>query len=70
MAVPLRSVSFEEWWTRTSALAGPLAHILASLPEPATRSIADRLKESTAAYRTSAGFEFPGMTLIASASKR
>ncbi len=28
LATPLRAGSFEEWWTRTSALAGPLANML------------------------------------------
>ena len=32
LPVPLRAGSFEEWWTRTTALAGPLAAILASCP--------------------------------------
>jgi SAM-dependent methyltransferase len=67
LEVPSRSASFDEWWTRTSALAGPLAQILASLPEAAIRSIGDRLRETTAAYWTSAGLEFPGVSLVASA---
>ena len=33
VSVPARAASFEEWWQRTSALAGPLAAILESLPE-------------------------------------
>ena len=33
--VPLRAASFEEWWTRTSALAGPLAQMLSGLPDDA-----------------------------------
>ena len=37
LSVPLRAGSFEEWWTRTAALAGPLAAILPTLPEPARR---------------------------------
>ena len=35
LPTPLRAGSFEEWWARTSALAGPLAKILAGLPEEA-----------------------------------
>ena len=32
--VPLQAASFEDWWERTSALAGPLAKILARMPRP------------------------------------
>ncbi len=67
---PLRAASFEEWWTRTSALAGPLTKILASLPEPATQAIRARLRETTSAYQTPRGMEFPGVSLIASARRR
>jgi SAM-dependent methyltransferase len=68
LAVPLRSVSFEDWWTRTSALAGPLAKVLASLPEDAERAIRTRLQESIAPYETAEGLQFPGVTLLASAT--
>jgi SAM-dependent methyltransferase len=66
LPVPLRASSFEEWWTRTSALAGPLAKLLASLPEDATKAIRDRAREAIRAYETPTGLEIPGVTLIAS----
>jgi SAM-dependent methyltransferase len=69
LAVPARASSFEEWWDRTSALAGPLSAILASLPEPAVEALRARLREATAAYRTGAGLELPGVSLIASARR-
>ena len=65
--MPLRADSFDEWWRRTSALAGPLAAILASQPEPVVDAIRERAREAAAAYETSAGIEFPGAALIASA---
>jgi SAM-dependent methyltransferase len=65
LSVPLRAASFDEWWTRTSALAGPLARILASLPEEATRALRARVQEASAPYETPAGLEFPGVTLLA-----
>ena len=65
LAVPLRATSFEEWWRRTSALAGPLATILASLPEAAAQALTARLRVATARYETAAGLEFPGLSLIA-----
>jgi SAM-dependent methyltransferase len=68
LAVPLRAVSFEAWWTRTAALAGPLAKVLAALPAEATQAIGARLREAVAPYETAAGLEFPGVTLIARAT--
>lgn len=67
--VPLRTASFEEWWTRTSALAGPLAAILATLPASLTAAIVADLREATTAFATDAGLEFPGLTLLATARR-
>jgi SAM-dependent methyltransferase len=64
---PLRAASFEEWWSRTSALAGPLAKLLATLPEDASTSLRARAREASSAYETPEGLEFPGVTLLASA---
>jgi hypothetical protein len=64
-AVPQRAASFTDWWERTAALAGPLATILASLPEPAVEAIVARLREATAAYVNPQGLELPGECLIA-----
>jgi SAM-dependent methyltransferase len=69
LAVPQRSASFEEWWGRTSALAGPLSTILAALPEPALHALTARLREATSGYRTPAGLELPGVCLIAAARR-
>jgi hypothetical protein len=63
--VPLRAGSFEEWWSRTSALAGPLARKLASLPEPAVEALRNRLRELVRPYETATGLEFPGVSLLA-----
>jgi ubiquinone/menaquinone biosynthesis C-methylase UbiE len=70
LSVPLRAGSFEEWWTRTSALAGPLATILAGLPEDARRALRARARAAVGAYETPNGLEFPGLTLIAVARRR
>ena len=69
LPVPLRAASFEEWWERTAALAGPLAAILPSLPEPARAAITARLRDATEPYRTATGLELPGVSLIASARR-
>ena len=64
--VPMRAATFDEWWTRTSALAGPLARRLESLPAPASQALRGRLEEAVQPYATPSGLEFPGVTLIAS----
>jgi SAM-dependent methyltransferase len=69
VAVPLRVPTVEEWWARTTALAGPLARMLARLPEPAARALRERAREAAGAYATPAGLEFPGVTLLASARR-
>jgi SAM-dependent methyltransferase len=70
MPVPLRAASIDEWWTRTSALAGPLSKLLASLPEEAARSLRARTRDAAGAYVTEDGIEFPGVTLLAAARRR
>jgi SAM-dependent methyltransferase len=67
LATPLSAGSFEEWWQRTSALAGPLAKILADLPAGATQALRARLQESVRPYTTASGaIEIPGLSLVAS----
>jgi ubiquinone/menaquinone biosynthesis C-methylase UbiE len=69
LPVPLRAASFDEWWTRTAALAGPLAKLIASLPAPALAELRDRARRAVAAYETAEGLELPGETLIARGSR-
>jgi SAM-dependent methyltransferase len=68
--VPLHARSFDEWWSRTSALAGPLSNILAAMPSEAVEGIRNRLIEATREYETADGLEFPGLTLLASGRLR
>jgi SAM-dependent methyltransferase len=63
--VPLSTRSFEEWWSRTSSLAGPLTNLIASLPEAATTALRIRLEGAVRAYETPNGYEFPGVALLA-----
>ncbi len=65
LPVPLRAGSFEEWWNRTTALAGPLAKILQSLSPAAVEEIQARVRDAIRPYQTASGFELPGLTLIA-----
>jgi ubiquinone/menaquinone biosynthesis C-methylase UbiE len=63
--VPMRAESFEEWWERTTALAGPVAKLLESLPADAYENTRDRARRATAAYEAGDRVEFPGVTLLA-----
>jgi SAM-dependent methyltransferase len=64
--VPLRAPSFEAWWTRTKALAGPLANVLAALDPATGAAIERRLRTAAAPYTTADGIVFPGLALLAS----
>jgi enediyne biosynthesis protein CalE5 len=63
LEVPLRAGSFDEWWTRTTALAGPVAQLLKQLPEDEIRT---RARDHVQAYLTPGGLEIPGVSLVAS----
>ena len=69
LPVPLRAGSFEEWWNRTVALAGPLAKILQSLSAAAVEEIQARLRDAIRPYQTAGGLELPGLTLIATGQR-
>jgi SAM-dependent methyltransferase len=65
LPTPLRDPSFDTWLTRTTALAGPLARRLAALPDPARQQLRARLEQAVRPYRTAAGLDFPGVSLLA-----
>jgi ubiquinone/menaquinone biosynthesis C-methylase UbiE len=69
LRVPLRASSFEEWFARTTSLAGPLAKRLASLPGDVAERLRARVRATTEPYRTPSGLEFPGVALLASAQR-
>jgi SAM-dependent methyltransferase len=65
LSAPLQIDSFDEWWTRTTALAGPLAKLLESMPEDAVQALRARAQDGAEPYEAQGGLEFPGVTLIA-----
>jgi hypothetical protein len=67
MVFRLRSV--DEWWTRTGALAGPLARHVAALPAGARDAIRARLRAAALDYETPRGLELPAVSLVASARR-
>ena len=64
--VPLRVPSFDAWWSRTTALAGPLAKMLAVQPPEAIDAIRERARAAAMSYATADGLELPGLSLLAS----
>jgi SAM-dependent methyltransferase len=64
VAAPHIADSFEQWWTTTSALAGPLSKVLANLPESASQALHGRLRGAIRAYETPSGIEVPGVALL------
>jgi SAM-dependent methyltransferase len=67
--MPWRGADFEEWWQRTTALAGPVSKLLAAQPAEAVESIRAHAREALSEYETSDGLEIPGMTLVATARR-
>lgn len=65
-SVPSPARSFEEWWTRTCALAGPLASIIPSLPEDSRDALEAKLRTAIEPYATGDGFRLAGLALVAS----
>ncbi len=68
--VPLRAASFEEWWVRTSTIAGPLARRIAAMPADAREHLEATLRDAVAPYAVAGGLELPGLALVASARRR
>jgi ubiquinone/menaquinone biosynthesis C-methylase UbiE/uncharacterized protein YjbJ (UPF0337 family) len=68
--VPLSAASFDEWWSRTSTIAGPLAKRLAAMPAEAGATLEATLRDAVAPYASANGVELPGVALVASARRR
>jgi SAM-dependent methyltransferase len=67
--LPLHTASFDEWWERTSALAGPLSAMLAMFDADAQPALRARLVDAAAPYETDGGLSFPGTALLATARR-
>jgi SAM-dependent methyltransferase len=63
---PYEAVSVDEWWERSSALAGPLAQRLARLPEAETQALRARAADAVRPYQAPNGaLNIPGVSLVA-----
>ena len=67
--VPWRGADFEDWWQRTTALAGPVAKLLEAQPTEAVDAIRAHAREVLSAYETKDGLEIPGVTLVGTARR-
>jgi SAM-dependent methyltransferase len=67
--VPWRGADFEEWWRRTTALAGPVAKLLEAQPTEAVDAIRAHAREALSQYETADGLEIPGLTLVGTARR-
>jgi ubiquinone/menaquinone biosynthesis C-methylase UbiE len=67
VAVRFHAPSFDEWWTHTSALAGPIARVVANLSEDAKAELLDQLREAASPYETNDGLDIPGLSLVLTA---
>ena len=66
LSVPLHDVSFDEWWTRRSSLAGPISVRLAAMSDEERARLSSRLREAVRPYESGAGLDFPGLALVVS----
>jgi len=69
LPTPAKARSFDEWWSRTRAMAGPLATVVAQLPAASQASLTDRLRAVAAPFTTPDGVELPGLALVVSATR-
>ena len=66
---PLRSASFEAWWERTKAIAGPLTAMLLRLDERTRNDLEAHMRQALKPFTSDGGVELPGLTLLASARR-
>jgi ubiquinone/menaquinone biosynthesis C-methylase UbiE len=66
---PLRCASFDAWWTRCVALAGPLAQRLAALPVADVDAMRARARAAAQSFAADGDYDFPGVSLVVSATR-
>lgn len=64
VSLPMRAATFDGWWNRTTALAGPLAALIAGSPEQTAHALRARVQERIAPYQTPDGLDLPGVGLL------
>ena len=66
VAAPLRSASFDAWWTRNLTVAGPVVAILNGLDDAARTELRDAVRAAVARYETDGALELPGVANVLS----
>jgi SAM-dependent methyltransferase len=66
VTITQRAASFDEWWSVRTALAGPLAKMLALQPPDAIAAMKARAREKLRPYADGDGYALPGVTLLGS----
>jgi hypothetical protein len=64
VAAPLRSPSFDTWWTRNLAMAGPAAGILNRLDNATRTRLRDTVRAAVARYESNGALELPGLAVV------
>ena len=64
VAAPLRSPSFDAWWTRNLTLAGPAAGILNKLDNATRSQVRETVRAAVARYESNGALELPGLALV------
>jgi hypothetical protein len=64
VAVPMQVGSFDDWWGIVPSLAGPVAALLASLPDDVTSAIRSNAESALSAFATEGGYTIPGLSLV------
>jgi SAM-dependent methyltransferase len=67
--VPMGAPSFDTWWTRTTALAGPVAQIIAGLDDAQRASLDADLRAEVAPYEHGGRIRLPGVAHLLSATR-
>jgi SAM-dependent methyltransferase len=66
---PLRSPSFEAWWTRNLTLAGPVVNILNRLDDDTRDRLQAIVRAAVAPYGQDGALELPGEALVLTARR-
>lgn len=67
VSVPLHAASFEAWWARTRAIAGPVTAIINNLGPARQTDLEQHLRTALAPFQTATGLELPGTSHLISA---
>ena len=64
VGAPLRSPSFEAWWTRNLAVAGPAANILNKLDNATRSQLRETVRAAVTRYESNGALELPGLAVV------